>query len=86
MAHSREIIGVHYPSDSEASRMLARQLVSKLFQNEKFLKDFEQVKKEWALNARERFQKPPLTQHEGLKAAPTCGSKSTASVCAKSGQ
>src|SRR5688572_7603337 len=31
MAHSREIIGVHYPSDSESSRMLARQLVNELF-------------------------------------------------------
>ena len=86
MAHSREIIGVHYPSDSEASRMLARQLVNKLFQNENFLKDFEQVKKEWALNARETFQKPKLTNSEGLKAAPTCGSKSTASACAKTCQ
>ena len=86
MAHSREIIGVHYPSDSEASRMLARQLVNKLFQNEKFLKDFEQVKKEWAVKAKERFEKPQLTHHEGLKSAPTCGSKSTASACAKTCQ
>jgi len=86
MAHSREIIGVHYPSDSEASRMLARQLVNKLFQNEKFLKDFEQVKKEWAIKAKERFEKPQLTHHEGLKPAPTCGSKSTASACAKTCQ
>ena len=86
MAHSREIIGVHYPSDSEASRMLARQLVNKLFQNEKFLKDFEQVKKEWAMKAKERFEKPQLTHHEGLKSAPTCGSKSTASACAKTCQ
>src|SRR5688572_4036474 len=29
MAHSREIIGVHYPSDSEASRWLAQQFVRK---------------------------------------------------------
>ncbi|NJM26452.1 MAG: phosphatase [Bacteroidia bacterium] len=55
MAHSREIIGVHYPSDSEASRMLARQFVNMLFQNEKFLKDFELVKKEWAEKGRETF-------------------------------
>jgi len=47
MAHSREIIGVHYPSDSEASRIFARQLVNMLFKNEKFLKDFEDVRKEW---------------------------------------
>ncbi len=48
MAHSREIIGVHFPSDSEASRVFARQFVNKLFQNEAFVKDFEQMKKEWA--------------------------------------
>jgi len=86
MAHSREIIGVHYPSDSEASRILARQLVNKLFQNEKFLKDFEQVKQEWSVKAHESFQKPPLQHHEALKAAPTCGSKSTASACSKTCQ
>ena len=86
MAHSREIIGVHYPSDSEASRIFARQFVNKLFQNDKFLKDFEQVKKEWAVKAKERFEKPQLTHHEGLKPAPACGSKSTSSACAKTGQ
>lgn len=60
MAHSREIIGVHYPSDSEASRMLARQFVNLLFQNEKFLKDFELVKREWAEKARETFASPAV--------------------------
>jgi len=54
MAHSREIIGVHYPSDSEVSRLLARQLVNKLLQNEKFLREFENVKREWVANAHER--------------------------------
>ena len=41
MAHSREIIGVHYPSDSESGRVLAWQLVKRLLQNEKFKKDFD---------------------------------------------
>lgn len=54
MAHSREIIGVHYPSDSEVSRNLARQVVNKLFQNEKFLHDFEKVKEEWKAKAKEK--------------------------------
>lgn len=81
MAHSREIIGVHYPSDSEASRMLARQLVNKLFQNEKFLKDFALVKKEWAEKAHETYQKPVLTQTDMKKVA-SCGEKTT-SACAK---
>lgn len=58
MAHSREIIGVHYPSDSESSRIFARQFVNKLFQNEKFRKEFEEVKKEWALKAKESLGKP----------------------------
>ncbi len=57
MAHSREILGVHYPSDSETSRIFARQFVNLLFQNEKFINDFEKVKAEWALKAKEDFQK-----------------------------
>lgn len=55
MAHSREILGVHYPGDSESSRIFARQFVNKLFENEKFLEDFEKVKAEWKEKARERF-------------------------------
>jgi acid phosphatase (class A) len=55
MAHSREIIGVHFPSDSESSRIFARQFVNKLFQNENFLKEFEEVKKEWKEKAKESF-------------------------------
>jgi acid phosphatase (class A) len=51
MAHAREIIGVHYPSDSEVSRVFARQFVTKLFQNEQFLRDFAEVKKEWAAHS-----------------------------------
>lgn len=47
MAHSRERIGVHFPSDSEASRQLAQQLINKLFENPRFLADFEKAKAEW---------------------------------------
>jgi acid phosphatase (class A) len=46
MAHSREIIGVHYPSDSESGRVLAYELIEKLKQNGKFKKDFDAAKKE----------------------------------------
>jgi acid phosphatase (class A) len=81
MAHSREIIGVHYPSDSEASRILARQLVNKLFQNEKFLKAFELVKQEWVARARENFRKPELTE-EDLKKQKACATKGSGE-CAK---
>ena len=82
MAHSREIIGVHYPTDSEASRILARQFVNKLFQNENFLKDFDQVKLEWAAKAKERFVKPTLNSNPEIKNAASCGNKQT-SACAK---
>ncbi|HVU93709.1 MAG TPA: phosphatase PAP2 family protein [Puia sp.] len=47
MAHARQIIGVHYPSDCEVSRIFARQFVTKLFQNDQFLREFAAVKKEW---------------------------------------
>jgi acid phosphatase (class A) len=46
MAHSREILGVHFPSDSEAGRVFARQFVNELLKNEAFKRDFEDVKKE----------------------------------------
>jgi acid phosphatase (class A) len=47
MAHSREILGVHYPSDSEASRILARDLVNLLLQNPKFQAELGEAKEEW---------------------------------------
>jgi acid phosphatase (class A) len=56
MAHSREILGVHYPSDSEASRIFARQFVNMLFQNEKFLDDFRKAKEEWMMKAKEKLR------------------------------
>lgn len=61
MAHSREILGVHYPSDSEAGRIFARQFVNKLFQNQNFINDFEAVRNEWKEKAKESFQKPALS-------------------------
>jgi acid phosphatase (class A) len=73
MAHSREIIGVHYPSDSEASRIFARQFVNKLFENEQFKKDFEAVKKEWAEKGKESFVKPTnSTKEKKTSCAKTC--------------
>jgi acid phosphatase (class A) len=78
MAHSREIIGVHYPSDSEASRILARQFVNKLFLNERFLKDFELVKEEWATKAKEDFKKPTVIAtdlNSGVKNPPAACAK-----------
>lgn len=45
-AHSREILGVHFPSDSEAARILARQLVNKMLQSDKFKRDLAVAKEE----------------------------------------
>jgi acid phosphatase (class A) len=56
MAHSREIIGVHYPSDSESGRIFARQFVDFLFQDPKFLEDFRKVQAEWSAKARESLK------------------------------
>lgn len=46
MAYSREIIGVHYPSDSESGRLLAFQLVKKMLADETFKKDLEAARAE----------------------------------------
>jgi acid phosphatase (class A) len=46
MGYSREIIGVHFPSDTEAGRDFARKFVNLLFQNPKFKSDFEMAKSE----------------------------------------
>jgi acid phosphatase (class A) len=53
MAHAREMIGVHYPSDNEAARIFARQFVNMLFRNEKFQQDFRRVKNEWELKRKQ---------------------------------
>ncbi|MBS1533322.1 MAG: hypothetical protein JSU01_23690 [Bacteroidetes bacterium] len=55
MSLSREIVGVHFPSDVEGSRILARQIVNKLFQNPRFRQDFEKAKAEWALKEKEKL-------------------------------
>jgi acid phosphatase (class A) len=47
IAHSREIIGVHFPSDSEAGRVLARQFVDQLLLSKKFRPELEKIKSEW---------------------------------------
>jgi acid phosphatase (class A) len=53
IAHSREIIGVHFPSDSEASRVLACQIVEKLLADKHFQVDLEQARQEWKMKASE---------------------------------
>ena len=48
MAWSRELLGVHYPSDSEAGRLFARDFARLLFENDAFRRDFAAVQQEWA--------------------------------------
>jgi acid phosphatase (class A) len=48
MAHSREIIGVHYPSDSESGRLLGYELIQTLKNNPNFQSDLEKAAKEIA--------------------------------------
>ena len=45
-ARSREILGVHFPSDSESGRILARQLINRMLQSDKFLKDLQAAREE----------------------------------------
>jgi len=44
---SREIMGIHYPSDNEAARQIAYRMFQFYFQNEAFQKDLIAAKKEW---------------------------------------
>ncbi len=48
VAHRREIAGLHYPSDSDAGRDVAKQVVKALFENADIQKRVEAAKKEFA--------------------------------------
>lgn len=45
---SREIMGVHYPSDEEMARRLAHQMLVKMWENKEFEQDFLIAQKEWS--------------------------------------
>lgn len=45
-AFSREILGVHFPSDSESGRLLGRQIINHMLKTEKFKKDLMAAKEE----------------------------------------
>lgn len=47
IGYSREVLGVHYPSDEEAARQLSYQMLKAMWVTEKFQKDFEKAKAEW---------------------------------------
>lgn len=44
---SREIMGIHYPSDNEASRVLAHKMLELMSYSAKFQEDFKAAKMEW---------------------------------------
>ena len=47
IAFSRELMGVHYPSDEEAGRQLAHRMLWLMWHTEAFQKDFAAAKAEW---------------------------------------
>ena len=49
---SREIMGIHFPSDNEAARIIAWYLLKSWYHNPEFVRDMENAKKEWAMNKR----------------------------------
>lgn len=48
VGESREIMGIHYPSDEEAARVIAHRMLVMMLENEEFQKDFEKAKEEWS--------------------------------------
>ncbi len=48
--HSREIMGIHYPSDNSASRTIAFQMLQYYHTNPQFKKDFKAALSEWKKN------------------------------------
>ncbi|MEO6721013.1 MAG: phosphatase PAP2 family protein [Ferruginibacter sp.] len=45
---SRELLGIHYPSDNEASRIISWNLLKFWMNNPQFVQDLNDAKKEWA--------------------------------------
>jgi acid phosphatase (class A) len=44
---SREIMGIHFPSDNEASRQIAYKMLQHYFKNETFVRDYNEAVAEW---------------------------------------
>ncbi|MDB4293178.1 phosphatase PAP2 family protein [Maribacter sp.] len=47
IGESREIMGIHYPSDDEASRMLAHSMLAEMWSNPNFKNDLTAAQLEW---------------------------------------
>lgn len=44
---SRELMGIHYPSDNEASRIISWHLLNAWYKNPSFVADLEKAREEW---------------------------------------
>ena len=47
IGESREIMGIHYPSDDEAARLLAHGMLFEMWSNPNFISDLNAAKLEW---------------------------------------
>ncbi|MEM8509653.1 MAG: phosphatase PAP2 family protein [Bacteroidota bacterium] len=47
IGESREIMGIHYPSDEEAARVLAHSMLTAMWSNSNFQEDLKAAKAEW---------------------------------------
>lgn len=47
IGESREIMGIHYPSDEEAARVLAHEMLMAMWSNPRFQTDLKAAKAEW---------------------------------------
>lgn len=47
IGESREIMGIHYPSDEEAARVLAHKMLLAMLRNDNFKEDLAKAKSEW---------------------------------------
>ena len=49
---SREIMGIHYPSDNEAARQIAYKMISYYFKNDTFKNDLREAATEWKVESK----------------------------------
>lgn len=54
---SRELMGIHYPSDNEAARQITYQMLIQYMKNPDFINDFGLAKKEWVNQSKKYFTK-----------------------------
>jgi acid phosphatase (class A) len=53
---SREVMGIHFPSDNEAARQIAFRMLQTSLKNERFVTDLKEAVAEWRLNSPKYIQ------------------------------